>query len=154
MINKHSIKLVFFVALLASILISTLSFADANPNKKIHAVITPQLFDVAKKNLNWKVALVTGRHAQIVLMNVSPTTNPKNEIGMETHAFDQVIFVVEGRAKSVLDGKASVVQSGDMIFIPRGVAHNFINLNKDKPFKIISIYSATDIPPNSIYEKK
>lgn len=73
---------------------------------------------------------------------------------METHKFDQVIFVVEGKAKAMLDGKESTVSTNDMIYIPQGVPHNFINSNSNKPFKIISIYSDTDIPANAAYKTK
>jgi mannose-6-phosphate isomerase-like protein (cupin superfamily) len=46
------------------------------------------------------------------------------------------------------------VNSGDMIFIPQGTPHNVINLNQKDDLKIISFYSGTDIPANSIYKKK
>lgn len=87
-------------------------------------------------------------------MNISPKTNPNNEIGMEKHKFDQIIFVVDGQAKSSLNGKESIVKKGDVIFIPEGISHNFVNLSTEKPFKIMSVYSDTDIPADSIYKKK
>ena len=151
------IKRNFISTLLASILIAISSFAssgESTVDNKINAVITPKIFEMAKRNENWKLALVTGKDAQVVFMNITPKTNPNNEIGMETHKFDQVIFVVEGQAKSVLNGKNSTVTAGDMIFIPQGTPHNFINLNVKRPFKIISIYSATDIPENAVYKHK
>ena len=150
-------KLTLISTLLVSGLISSSLFASSKEttvNSKINAVISSQIFEMAKKNENWKLALVTGKDAQVVFMNITPKTNPNNEIGIETHQFDQVIFVVEGQAKSVLNGKNSTVTVGDMIFIPQGVPHNFINLNAKKPFKIISIYSATDIPKNAAYKQK
>lgn len=152
----NGIKGTFVSTLLVSTLITT-SFASSAGNivdNKINAVITPKIFEMAKKNENWKLALVTGKDAQVVFMNITPKTNPNNEIGMETHKFDQVIFVVEGQAKSILNGKNSTVTAGDMIFIPQGAPHNFINLNAKKPFKIISVYSATDIPENAAYKNK
>jgi len=155
--RTKGIKIVFFSTLLVSGLISPFLFASPEKttvNSKINAVISPKVFEMAKKNENWKLALVTGKEAQVVFMNITPKTNPDNEIGIETHQFDQVIFVVEGQAKSVLNGKSSTVTAGDMIFIPQGVPHNFINLNAKKPFKIISIYSATDIPENAAYKHK
>lgn len=120
----------------------------------INPVINSNIFQEAKQNDKWKSAFLTGKHAQIVFMNVTTKTNPNNEIGMETHKFDQIIFVVEGQAKSILNGKESIVKEGDMIFIPEGTAHNFVNLSKEKPFKILSVYSNTDIPAGSIYKKK
>lgn len=155
--KTNGIKLAFISTLLASGLISPLLFASSKEtpvNNKINAVISPKVFEMAKKNEHWKLALVTGKNAQVVFMNITPKTNPNNEIGIETHQFDQVIFVVEGQAKSVLNGKSSTVTSGDMIFIPQGVPHNLINLNMKKPFKIISVYSATDIPEHAAYKQK
>lgn len=155
--NIKGIKRTFISTLLVSTLIATSSFASSEENtvdNKINTVITPQIFDMAKRNENWKSAHVTGKDAQVVFMNITPKTNPSNEIGMETHKFDQVIFVVEGQAKSVINGQNSTVTAGDMIFIPQGIPHNFINLNAKKPFKIISVYSATDIPENAIYKHK
>lgn len=150
--KTHGIKMTLISTLLATGLVSSALFA--NDDSKINAVISPKIFDMAKKNENWKLALVTGKAAQVVFMSVTPKTNPKNEIGLETHPFDQVIFVVEGQAKSIINGKSATVSAGDMIFIPQGVPHNFINLNIKKPFKIISVYSATDIPANAAYQKK
>ena len=148
------------IALIATVFASSLSspsvFANSKDrvSNKINPVIYSKIFEMAKRNENWKLALVTGQDAQVVFMNITPKTNPDNEIGLETHQFDQVIFVVEGQAKSILNGKNSTVTAGDMIFIPQGIPHNFINLNQNKPFKIISVYSATDISENAVYKKK
>lgn len=150
-------KRTFLFVLLMSTVIAASSFASSEKSTvgaKLNNVITPKIFELAKHNENWKLALVTGKDAQVVFMNITPKTNPHNEIGMETHKFDQVIFVVEGQAKSVINGKSSTVTAGDMIFIPQGISHNFINLNQKKPFKIISVYSATDIPENAVYKHK
>lgn len=117
----------------------------------VHAVekegiVTKQIFEKVKQNANWKVAFLTAKEGQVVFMNINPKTNPQNEIGMETHPFDQIIFVIEGDAKTVLNGKTDSAKAGDMIFIPEGVAHNVINLNANKPLKILSVYSSTDMP--------
>ncbi|PWY54664.1 cupin domain-containing protein [Legionella qingyii] len=151
------IKRAFISTFLMSTLIATSSFASSEESavdNKINAVISPKIFEKAKNNENWKLAFMTGKDAQVVFMSITPKTNPNNEIGMEIHKFDQVIFVVEGQAKSVLNGKNATVTAGDMIFIPQGVPHNFINLNAKKPFKIISVYSATDIPEKAVYKHK
>lgn len=123
-------------------------------NNKIQPIIVPQFLEKAKKNNNWKTAFVTGQHEQIVFMNVSPMTNPDNEIGMEEHPFDQVILIIEGRGKAVLEEQTSNVKEGDMIFIPQGIRHNIINLDKAKGLKLISFYSETDMPRGAVYNKK
>lgn len=123
-------------------------------NQKFHAFVVPRFFDEAKKNTNWKVAFATAKDEQVVFMNISPKTNPRNEIGVEVHSFDQVILIVEGKGKAILEGKMSLVQSGDMIFIPAGTVHNVINLGQDKELKIISFYSDTDIPEGAVFKRK
>lgn len=116
--------------------------------------IAPDFLEKAKKNENWKKAFITGEQEQIVFMNISLQTNPENEIGEEIHTFDQAILIVEGRAQCVLNDTKSKVQSGDLIFVPRGTRHNVINLEKNKPLKIVSFYSETDMPANTTYKTK
>lgn len=140
-------KFSFRMPLLALCFMPTLAFSISQPT------VVHQIFEESKKNDNWKSAFLTGKDAQVVFMNVSPETNPKNEIGMETHEFDQVILIAEGNAKTDLNGKMATAKTGDLIFIPQGTPHNVINLNKDKPLKIVSIYSRTDIPANSQLKK-
>lgn len=123
-------------------------------NNEIQPIVITQFLEKAKKNNNWKIAFVTGKHEQIVFMNVSPQTNPDNEIGMEDHSFDQVIFIVEGRGKAILGKQTSIVNEGDMIFIPQGTPHNIINLDQAKGLKLISFYSENDIPRGAVYGKK
>lgn len=149
------IRAVFLAIVGVFLLVPGLSCAsDAVTNNKVNPIIANGIFDKARNNDNWKVAFTTGKNAQVVFMSITPMTNPDNEIGMETHKFDQVIFVVEGKAKSMINGKESVVGTGDMIYIPQGVPHNFVNSSASKPFKIISVYSDNDIPLNAVYKKK
>lgn len=148
--NLNGIKKYLIVGILATSSIAGTSFASSAPT---HPEVSNQIFDKVKQNTNWKLAFFTAKDAQVVFMSVSPSTNPKNEIGMETHKFDQIIFVVEGHGKAILDGKTTPVKAGDMISIPQGVEHNVVNLNAKKPLKILSIYTSTDIPANSVFKK-
>lgn len=154
-IQKSKISLLTFLTIL---FITNNSFATTKKstveNKTSDAVVANNIFNKANANTHWKMAFLTGKHAQVVFMNVSTKTNPKNEIGTEIHPFDQVIIVTEGAGKAILNGKTSTVKTGDMIFIPQGTKHNVINSNPNKELKIISIYSDTDIPANSVYKKK
>lgn len=145
---------IFFILTLVSFLFSQTVSAKMEKKMNTSASVYPQMLEKAKINNNWKVAFATASHGQVVFMNISKETNPKNEIGMETHPFDQVILVVEGNGKALLDGKTSNVQTGDMIFIPQGTSHNVVNLNNDKSLKIISFYSSNDIAANTVYQKK
>lgn len=145
-------KMIKKVVLLGWLILPLLGFTGHA--SQIKPMITSQIFDKCKLNSNWKIAFFTGKSAQIVFMNITPHTNPKNEIGMETHKFDQVIFIAEGNGKMLLNGQLTMVKSGDMIFVPEGVAHNLINQSAKKPLKILSVYSAMDMPKNAVYMKK
>lgn len=148
-------KIALIAAAFALLFIITTEAAEKDMAKnEIQPVVVTQFLEKAKKNNNWKTAFVTGKHEQIVFMNVSPQTNPDNEIGMEVHPFDQIIFIVEGKGKAVLGTQTSTVKEGDMIFIPQGTSHNIINLDKAKGLKLVSFYSETDIPKGAIYGKK
>jgi len=145
------------ISLIVALLFSQLAIfgtSFAGDTNQTNAVVANQVFNGVKKNNNWKLAFLTAKNAQVVFMNITPNTNPNNEIGIEIHKFDQIIFVVEGDGKAILSGKTTMVKPGDMIFIPQGIEHNVINMNAKKPLKILSIYSATDIPANSTYPKK
>lgn len=151
------INATFITSLLAITMMSAIpSHTQENNNDQgqIQPRVVEQLFEKARKNDNWKVAFITGEEEQIVFMNVSPLTNPNNEIGKETHEFDQVIVIVQGNGKAILNGKTSLVKEGDMIFIPTGIEHNVINLDQNKGLKLISFYSDTDIPKDTVYKKK
>lgn len=134
-------------ALILIVFFSTVFHRGAQP------MVVQQFFEEAKSNTYWKSAFVTGKQEQIVFMNISPLTNPKNEIGIETHAFDQVIIIVDGNGKAILNGRTSLIKDGDMIFIPKGTSHNIINLDQEKDLKLISFYSQNDIPKGAKYKK-
>lgn len=156
--KKNVRKKIALIACLVGVgLISIVSISavkQEGEDEELKPMVVQQFFEEAKKNKNWKTAFATATHEQIVFMNISPLTNPNNEIGMEVHPFDQVILIVEGQGKAILAEKASRVKSGDMIFIPLGVPHNVINLDQEKELKLISFYSATDIPKGAAFKKK
>ena len=151
-------NIIGFIAIITIGLLSSSAFAIDNnastTDDSTTGIVVKQITKEAQANKNWKTAFLTGKHAQIVFMNVSPATNPKNEIGMEKHPFDQMILVVEGHGKTILNGKTSMIKTGDLIFIPQGVNHDIINLDQNHPLKIISFYSATDIPAKSEFKTK
>lgn len=150
--SLNGIKLFLPIFLLPVCLMS--APAVASDNQQSNPGVTSQIFEKAKKNNDWKVAFLTAKDAQVVFMNVTPSTNPNNDVGMEKHQFDQIIFVVEGKGQAVLDGKTTMVAKGDMVFIPQGTEHNIINLDKKKSLKIMSVYSGNDMPANAAYKKK
>lgn len=150
-VHKFSIAFVLAAGMLTTAIQAS---EEKKSYESVQPIVTKHFFEEAKKNKNWKTAFATGNQEQIVFMNISPFTNPNNEIGMEVHPFDQVIIIVEGEAQAILDKKSSAVKEGDMLFIPKGTSHNVVNLGKENELKIISFYSQTDIPKDAIYKTK
>lgn len=143
---------------LYSLIIATCSFGcslrDKTPGKTYKPKVLHGVVGEAQRNGDWKDAAASLKNAQIVFMSISPESNPKNEIGTEVHPFDQVIYIVDGWARVILDEQTDMVQAGDMILVPAGTKHNIMNLNKETSLKIISFYTDHDIPEGAVYRTK
>ena len=91
-------------------------------------------------NGNFRKVLYTAKNSQLVVMSLKP----KEEIGMETHQFDQFIRVEKGSGKTVLNGKEQEIADGFAVVIPAGTEHNIINTSETDEMKLYTVYS----PPN------
>ena len=93
---------------------------------------------------------MTGKHAQVVLMNL----NAKEDIGKEIHKdTDQIIEVAEGKEEAVVNEKKEIISEGSLIFVPAGKNHNFTN-TENKPLKLISIYAPPEHKDGTIHKIK
>ena len=131
---------IFFISCLSS----SLCFADTTVTAD--GMVIKDYKKVVKKNDYFKKPLATASHAQVVIMAVNKKTNPNNQIPLETHEFDQVILIIQGKAEAHVNGQKSILKKGDILVVPQGSAHQIINLNDKKSLKIMSIYSANDMP--------
>jgi mannose-6-phosphate isomerase-like protein (cupin superfamily) len=93
------------------------------------------------ENKNFRKVLYTGKHLQLVLM----TLKPGEDIGMETHPYNDQFFRFEGgNGKCVIDGNEYDVKDGDDVLIPAGAKHNVTNVDQKSELKMYTIYG----PPN------
>ena len=91
-----------------------------------------------KKNTDFRRVLYTGKHSQLVLMNIKPG----EEIGEETHEdVDQFFRFEEGEGKVIIDGVEHRVKDGNGVIVPAGARHNVINTSKLVDLKLYTIYS-------------
>lgn len=89
-------------------------------------------------NDNFRKVLYTGKHSQLVLMNLAPN----EEIGMETHEDNDQFFRFEqGTGKVLIDGNEYDVADGSAIIVPAGSEHNVMNVSDSDPLKLYTIYS-------------
>jgi mannose-6-phosphate isomerase-like protein (cupin superfamily) len=78
----------------------------------------------ARSNTDFRRVLYTGSHVQLVLMCL----RSGEDIGMETHEdVDQALTFVEGSAQAILNDVGSPCEAGDVVIVPAGTKHNFIN---------------------------
>lgn len=90
------------------------------------------------ENDNFRKVLYTGKHSQLVLMNL----NPGEEIGLETHNDGDQFFRFEnGSGKVLIDDNEYTVADGDAIIVPAGAKHNVINTSLTEKLKLYTIYS-------------
>ena len=96
-----------------------------------------------RKNTDFRHVLYTGKHSQLVLMNLKPG----EEIGEEVHnTVDQFFRFETGEGKVTIDDAAYSVKDGDAVIVPSGAKHNVINTSKRANLKLYTIYS----PPEHI----
>jgi mannose-6-phosphate isomerase-like protein (cupin superfamily) len=104
----------------------------------------------AKANTDFRKVLVTGSFSQIVVMSIEPGS----EIGEEVHDdVDQTLVFVEGSGDAVLEGDSSPVTSGDLVFVPAGTRHNFLN-SGSAPLKLWTIYAPPEHPDGTVHRTK
>ena len=103
----------------------------------------------AKENENYRDVLFTAGKSQLVLMSL----HCGEEIGMEVHDGDQILYVVDGDGFAVLDGSEQDIEKGSIVFVPAGVRHNVINTDDD-PMKLFTIYAPPQHAPGTVEPRK
>ncbi|HVZ11677.1 MAG TPA: cupin domain-containing protein [Patescibacteria group bacterium] len=103
---------------------------------------------LTKENTNFRTVLHTGKNAQIVAMCIKVD----DEIGEETHPeTDQLIFIVDGEGEAVVNGEAQEIAEHDVVFVPAGTLHNFINTG-DEDLKLFTVYAPPEHPDGTIHK--
>jgi mannose-6-phosphate isomerase-like protein (cupin superfamily) len=105
--------------------------------------------ELARQNGFFRQTLVTGEHAQVVVM----TIQPGEEIGEETHEGDQILFFVEGLGEAIVAGEVEPVGPNDMVFVPAGTLHNFVNTGSE-PLRLVTIYAPPEHPDGTVHRTK
>ncbi len=102
------------------------------------------------ENEFFRKVLFTDPRCQLVVMHLLPG----QEIGEEVHQLDQFIRVEAGEGKVIMDGEESSISDGVAIVIPMGTRHNVINLSKENPLKLYTIYTPPEHRPGTIHKTK
>lgn len=110
----------------------------------------------ARRNVNYRTALWTGKYLQVTLMSIPVG----GDIGLEMHAdTDQFIRVEQGwgivKMGPSMDNLTYQrrVAAGDAVIVPAGTWHNLLNAG-NVPLKLYSIYAPPHHPAGTVHPTK
>ena len=88
------------------------------------------IHEAARTNTDFRRVIATGPHSQLVTMSIPP----KEDIGSEVHpGTDQMLFIVAGAGKAVVNGESIAVEENDVVVVPAGARHNLVNTGTGRP---------------------
>ncbi len=98
---------------------------------------TPAVIDVRPHRGAFFRVLAQTPQSQVAVMTVAPGADAGPE---ETHAADQIVYVVEGEARVRLDGQARTAGAGTVVLIPAGTPHHVRN-DAAAPLFFLTVYA-------------
>lgn len=112
--------------------------------------------EAAELNQNFRLALWTGNHLQLTLMNIEAG----EDIGLEVHPDnDQLFHIEEGRGLVMMGDRSDLmdfqsnVAEDDVFIVPAGKWHNIINVG-NSPLKLFSVYAPPIHPFGTVHPTK
>lgn len=105
--------------------------------------------EAAKDNDYFRKVIFTASKSQLVLMSLQRG----EEIGVEVHDGDQILYVIEGEGCAVLNDSQIKIDKGSIVFVPAGVPHNVVNKD-DEPLKLFTVYAPPQHAAGTVQPKK
>ncbi|PYH45912.1 cupin domain-containing protein [Aspergillus saccharolyticus JOP 1030-1] len=116
---------------------------------KNEMVYLPGVMSPSRKFGVFRKVLHTGLYSQFVAMEV-----PVNgEIGDEVHTVDQTLIFTHGTGKAIVAGKEQEVKQGDVVIVPAGTQHQFLNVG-DTPLELVTVYAPAEHDPRTVHQTK
>ena len=104
----------------------------------------------AEKYADFRRVLWTGEKTQLVIMTIPPG----GEIGEEVHEdTDQILTFVSGTGKAKVGGQEKNVAQGDLVVVPAGKKHNFLNTGVN-PLVLYTVYGPPEHADKAVHETK
>jgi mannose-6-phosphate isomerase-like protein (cupin superfamily) len=104
----------------------------------------------AEKSPDFRRVLWTGQYTQLVIMTIPPG----GEIGEEVHPdTDQILTFVSGVGEARVDGEAREVTQGDLVCVPAGARHNFVNTGPN-PLVLYTVYGPPEHADGAVHHTK
>ncbi|TGO85181.1 hypothetical protein BPOR_0423g00110 [Botrytis porri] len=113
-------------------------------------VYFPQMTsDLPASSHEFRRVLFTGLYSQVVLMTIPVG----GDIGDEVHTVDQALTFTSGTGLATINGKDQEVRKGDLMVVPAGTQHQFVNTGKE-PLILYTIYSPAEHAPTTVHKTK
>ncbi|TDZ99684.1 Uncharacterized protein C8034_v000071 [Colletotrichum sidae] len=93
--------------------------------------------------------LWTGLYSQVVLMTIPVD----GDIGEEVHTVDQILTFTSGKGLAQVGGEEQEVKAGDMVIVPAGTKHQFLNKGPT-PLILYTVYSPAEHKPTTVHKTK
>ena len=88
--------------------------------------------------------------SQLVIMTIAAG----GEIGEEVHEeTDQVLSFVSGVGEAQVGGQKRKVQAGDLVAVPAGTKHNFVNTGPN-PLVLYTVYGPPEHADGAVHKTK
>src|SRR5688500_3483500 len=114
------------------------------------AVINFDIATEAEKSPDFRRVLFTGEHTQLVIMTIPSG----GEIGEEVHEdTDQILTFVSGTGKAIVSGSEKNVAQGDLVVVPAGHKHNFVNTGPN-PLILYTVYGPPEHAEGAVHKTK
>jgi mannose-6-phosphate isomerase-like protein (cupin superfamily) len=104
---------------------------------------------VAEQYADFRRVLWTGKHSQLVVMTIPPD----GEIGEEIHEVDQILTFVSGVGEAQVGDERRPVTQGDMVVVPAGHKHNFVNTGPN-PLVLYTVYAPAEHADGAVHPTK
>ena len=113
-------------------------------------MIAEEIIGLARENDFFRREVTTGEKSQVVVMTIPPG----GEIGEEVHeGIDQLLLFVEGEAEARVDGDRRPVRADELVFVPAGARHNFVNTGEG-PLRLVTVYAPPEHAPGTVHRTK
>lgn len=75
------------------------------------------------------------------------------DIGDEVHTVDQTLIFTAGQGRAEIAGKTQDVRATDVVIVPAGTQHQFVNTG-DVPLELITVYAPAEHDPKTVHKTK
>ena len=75
------------------------------------------------------------------------------DIGDEVHTVDQILTFTSGAGRATVAGRDQDVQAGDLVVVPAGTQHQFVNTGPT-PLILYTVYSPAEHKPTTVHQTK